>query len=323
MDRNDLPRIEDVTWRPWDDGDYSGMVALLNADLEEGGHDEHDSEDGFVRGFEELERFDPFTDVLIAETPDGVAGYVAAMSWRELDGTEILFHAGRVDPAWKRRGIGTGLLQWGQGRLIELTGDDGTRIMRTSGVSPSTTEFMVKNGYQVTQHMATMVRPNLDDIAEYRLPDGVEVRAVGESDLRAIYEAEVEHFRDHWGASEEEAGWWENFKTDPRMDLVMWQVAFEGDEIIGLVRPHINQEENEKMARKRGYTEEISTRRDWRGKGVASALISRAMVAQRDRGMEETALSVHVENPHGAYRLYEAHGFRLHSRIDTLDKPLT
>jgi ribosomal protein S18 acetylase RimI-like enzyme len=48
-------------------------------------------------------------------------------------------------------------------------------------------------------------------------------------------------------------------------------------------------------------------------------LIARALEVQRDRGLEDTALSVHVENPHGAYRLYESMGFELHSRLDTLE----
>jgi GNAT superfamily N-acetyltransferase len=178
---------------------------------------------------------------------------------------------------------------------------------------------MVKNGYQVTQHEAILVRPNLDDIPDVPLPRGLEIRSVDESDLRLVYEAEVEHFKDHWGASEESSTWWENFQDEPNRDMTMWQIAFDGDRIVGIVRPHINQEENQQMGRKRGYTEDISTNREWRNKGVATALIARALQVQRDRGLEESALSVHVENPHGAHRLYEKMGFEPHSQMDTLE----
>ena len=322
MDLNALPEIDGVAWRMFRNDEYDALVALLNADLDEGGHEAHMSVEDFRRGLESVDDFEPETDILVADGNGAAAGYVAAVTWAELTGDQVLFHAGRVAPEMKRRGIGTGLLEWVQGRLGELTAEvEGTKTLRTVALSPSTTELMVKKGYEVTQHEANLVRPNLDDIAEIPLPKGIVVRPVDESDLRAIYEAEVEHFKDHWGASEEGSTWWDNYKTDPHRDMSLWQIAFDGDEIVGIVKPFIKEEENEQKGRKRGYTEDISTRRDWRGKGVASALIVRALVAQRDRGMEESALSVHEENPHGAYRLYERHGFEFRSRIDTLDKP--
>jgi mycothiol synthase len=232
MHLDDLPEIDGITWRRFGDGDYAGMTALLNADLEEGGHESVTSEADFVRSFESVDRFDPTSDVLIAEGGRRPVGYVAALAWRELAGDEVLFHAGRVDPGWKRRGIGTALLDWAQDRLVALSDGDDRRVLRTNAISPSTTVFMVKHGYEVTQHTAHLVRPDLDDIPELTLPDELTVRPVTEDDLRAIYEAEVAHFRDHWGASEEEQGWWESFRTDPHMDLSLWQIAFDGDDVV-------------------------------------------------------------------------------------------
>lgn len=320
MDLNTLPSIDGVAWRTFRPGDYDDITRLLNEDLKVGGHGTSSTVEDVRTNYQRDERLDEGRDILIAEAGGGVVGHVSVFTWKELAGSRILFHAGRVTPAWKHHGIGTGMLHWAQGRLDEMSGDPGEdTITRTTAVSAATTEFMTKNGYQVTEHEAILVRPDLDDIPDVPLPEGVEVRPVDEADLRMIYEAEVEHFRDHWGASEEESGWWESWKSDPHRDLSLWQVAFAGDQVVGIVRPHILAEENEQMGRKRGYTEDILTNRDWRGRGVATALIARALEVQRDRGLEETALSVHVENPHGAYRLYESMGFVLHSRFDTLE----
>ncbi|GMQ85031.1 MAG: GNAT family N-acetyltransferase [Acidimicrobiia bacterium] len=314
----DLPKIDDVTWRMFRDGDYVALTDLLNEDFEAGGHDTFQTVDDVRTSYQREDRLDEGRDILIAEADGDVIGHVSVFTWKELAGSRILFHAGRVTPAWKDHGIGTGMLAWVQGRLAGMAGAQDT-ITRTVGVSPATTEFMTKNGYVVTQHEAILVRPNLDDIPEVPLPDGIEVRPVSEADLRMVYEAEVEHFRDHWGSSEEDSGAWESFRNDPHRDMSMWQIAFADDQVIGIVRPFIHEEENARLGRKRGYTEDISTKRDWRGKGVATALITRALLAQRERGMTETALSVHLENPHGAYRLYQSLGFELHSRMDTLD----
>jgi mycothiol synthase len=318
MEPASLPAIDGVSWRMFRDGDFVDMTRLLNEDLDVGGHSTFLTVEEVTNGFRGIDGFDPHTDILVAEADGVPIGYVAAATWKELDGTQILFHAGRVTQPWKRHGIGTAMLGWAHGRLDELK-DDGATLIRTTGVSPSTTEFMTKHGYEVTQHEAILVRPNLDDIPDIPLPAGLEVRPVDEGDLRAVYEAEVEHFKDHWGASEESSTWWESFQDDPHRDMSMWQIAFDGDRIVGIVRPYVSEAENEHMGRKRGYTEDISTSRDWRGNGVARALIARALVVQRDRGLEESALSVHVENPHGAYRLYESMGFLPHSRTDTLE----
>ena len=320
MHLKDLPRIDGVSWRMFRDGDYDALTDLLNEDLDFGGHSLFATVNDVSNGYQGLEGLNEANDILIAQASDTVIGQVTAATWKELDGPQIRFHTGRVTPDWKRSGIGSGLLGWVHGRLEEMASNiKGDTILRTIAVSPPTTDFMTKNGYVVTQHEATLVRPNFDDIPDVSLPENVEVRAVEESDLRTIYEAEVEHFKDHWGASEESSNWWDTFRNDPHLDPSLWQIAYHDDEVVGIVRPHIREEENERMGRKRGYTEDISTNRSWRGKRIATALIVRALVAQRDRGMTESALSVHVENPHGAFRLYEGLGFKFHSRTDTLE----
>jgi len=56
--------------------------------------------------------------------------------------------------------------------------------------------------------------------------------------------------------------------------------------------------------------ERIFTRREYRGRGIASALIGRNLRVLRARGMTEAALSTDSDNPSGALDLYERHGFR-------------
>ena len=101
------------------------------------------------------------------------------------------------------------------------------------------------------------------------------------------------------------SSWWIRSR-----DPTLWQVAWDGDEIVGMVRPFINAEENARFGVRRGWCENISTRAPWRGRGVASALISRALRALRERGMTEAALGVDAQNETGALRLYQAMGFR-------------
>lgn len=162
-----------------------------------------------------------------------------------------------------------------------------------------------------------MVRPTLDDLPQFPLPEGVEVRPVLPEHYRAIWEASNEAFQDHWGffpPTEADYQEWLNDKNLFQPDL--WQIAWdvETNQIAGQVRTFIAHALNEKYGRKRGYTEFISVRRPWRKRGLARALIALSLQTQKAHGMTESMLGVDSENLSGATRIYEACGFRVVKR---------
>jgi len=54
----------------------------------------------------------------------------------------------------------------------------------------------------------------------------------------------------------------------------------------------------------------VGTLREWRGRGLATALMVRVMRLMRDAGMQDAKLDVDTENQTGAMGLYERLGFR-------------
>ena len=137
-----------------------------------------------------------------------------------------------------------------------------------------------------------------------------------------FWEADVEAFRDHWGSAEPSEERYQQFLAFPYRDESLWKVAWNGNEIVGQVRSFINPEENEEFGRARGYAEFISTDRQWRKRGVATALICESLRTLRERGMTEAGLGVHTENPTGAYSLYLGLGFELTETYLTYRKPI-
>lgn len=176
--------------------------------------------------------------------------------------------------------------------------------------------------YRVARFEAVMVRANLDGILELALPDGVEVRPVLPDDLRTIWNAHNAAFAGSFGHQEPTEKHWIEFRDDPLADSSLWKVAWVGDEVVGQIRSFINQEENETLHRLRGYTEHISTHADWRGRGIASALLALSLRELRDQGMTEAALGVDTENPADAFAIYERLGFRRTAYEAVLDKPV-
>lgn len=59
---------------------------------------------------------------------------------------------------------------------------------------------------------------------------------------------------------------------------------------------------------------QIGTCREYRGRGVASALIARAVAQSRELGFRTASLRVDAENPSGALGVYERNGFACERR---------
>ncbi|CAN5417499.1 hypothetical protein BH10ACT2_BH10ACT2_28590 [soil metagenome] len=183
--------------------------------------------------------------------------------------------------------------------------------------------WLEATGYRVVRFEASMVHPNLDNIPLLSLPSGVEVCPVAPEQLRAIWDAHSAAFAGSFGQQEATEEQWLGFRDDPIADPTLWKIAWSGDQVVGQIRSYINHQENETLHRLRGYTEQISTHADWRGRGVASALLSLSLCELRDRGMTEAALGVDTENPANAFAIYERLGFQRTAYIAVMGKPLT
>ena len=184
------------------------------------------------------------------------------------------------------------------------------------------TALIAEAGYQLCTYAAEMVRASVDDLPDHALPEGVEIRPVRDQDLRTIWEADAEAFRDHWGFVEPTEEGFERFLAFPYNDTTLWKVAWDEDGVVGQVRSYIDTAQNAEFGRLRGWTENISTARRWRRRGVAKALVVESIRELAARGMTEVALGVHTENPNGALDLYTGLGYRVVATWTTYRKPL-
>jgi ribosomal protein S18 acetylase RimI-like enzyme len=322
-----LPDIPGISSRPFaGPEDYESIAALVNVHGRAAGLEGIVVPEEVALIFENQENLDLETGFRFVEINGDPIGYVIVRWMQEEDGPRIYRHMCKLVPEWRGKGIGTAILHWAHARLQEIAAghDVETKVYRSStdGREADVVQLLEFNGYRAIQHNATLVRPHLDEIPDAQLPDGLELRPVSEEQLRAIFDADVEAFRDHWGFVEPDEGDWVQFLQFPHRDETLWKIAWDGEQIAGQVRSFINERENEEFGRKRGWTEFISTARAWRGKGVATALICESLRELKRRGMEEAALGVHVENLHGAFRLYQGLGFEVISQGAEYEKAL-
>jgi ribosomal protein S18 acetylase RimI-like enzyme len=290
------------------------MARVLNSAKEADGLERSITPEDIERRVKCLAHADPRQDWIIAEV-DGTAVAYGDTDWSlEVPEVWVFMQTGWVDPGWRRKGIGRSILRWQERRMkaaSDAIRDDRPRYLQgwASETRVSKKSLFLSEGYEPFGYVAEMIRPDLEEIPEARLPEGIEVRPVEEGHLRAIVDAENEAFRDHVGHREYREAEFQVITSGPTYDPTLWRVAWEGDEVAGMVRGFINEKENTEFGRRRGYPEHISVRRPWRRRGLARTLLVMTLDALKERGMEEAALDVHMENPHEALRLYESVGF--------------
>ena len=114
---------------------------------------------------------------------------------------------GSIDPAWRRRGLGTWLMAWTITRATDRASrEDPTGPVELASFAEDSEAghraLLAETGFGPVRHFFLMQRNGLADALEVPLPDGFEIRPVTEAHHRPIIEAENEAFRDHWGHRE-------------------------------------------------------------------------------------------------------------------------
>ena len=151
----------------------------------------------------------------------------------------------------------------------------------------------------------------------------MELRPASRDQYRRIWDAEAEAFRDHWGEAEWTEADWERFEAEPdHEDPYLWRVAWDADEIAGVVRTTVPVAENERHGRRRVYVAGVSVRRPWRRRGLARALLAGSLIGAREAGYTAASLGVDTDSPTGATGLYRSLGFEPERTFVAWRKPL-
>ena len=320
---NNAPAITGLSFRHFlGESDYPKMVKVIEASAEADKIERADTVEDIANAYAHLTNCDPYQDMIFAEVDGEVIAYSRGWWIDETNGPLIYAHVGFLAPAWRRQGIGSAMLQWVEARLMEIAKSHAQNREKcfqgfSSQAQTGLNVMLEKNNYQPIRYFYEMVRPTMDNLPDFPLPQGLEVRAVLLEHYRDIWDADIEAFQDHWGFSvpteEDYQAWLTNKHTfQPHLWKIAWDI--DTDQVAGQVKAFINAEENKKYNRQRGYTEFISVRKPWRKQGLARALIAQSLLSQKEAGMTESALGVDTENLSGATRVYEACGFQVTKR---------
>lgn len=307
--------------------DIPACVAMFDAwTAKELGRKELDEEE--VRNEWVSPEFVPEEDTRIVFAPDGMlVAYVEA--WTRNAAPVHPWIWGRVHPDYYGLGLGTELTKWAEElslRVLDVLPPDlrVTHEIGTYSMVAGAQELFKNMGYS---HIRSFYQMRIQMDAPPPVPQWpkqIKLKPFDpERDLEAVYRADADSFKDHFGFIEEpfDVGFprfRHHFTETENYDPTLWFIAWDGDEVAGIsiCRPYAP--EDEQM----GWVSTLGVRRPWRKQGLGLALLQHSFGEFYRRGKQDVGLGVDADSLTGALRLYEKASMSVYSRFDKYEKEI-
>jgi GNAT superfamily N-acetyltransferase len=235
--------------------------------------------------------------------------------WHRPSG-EILERAylqGRVDPEYRGRGIGRELLGWQVNTargILEAVEAPIPRFMRADEWDwiEGAHRLYRRFGMEPVRYFTDMVKP-LDGREEFAPITGIEIVAYDRSRDASVLEALNRSFADHWGSTPTDMASYQHRLEGQGVAIDLSFLALCDGQVVGLSLNAHYPEDEELLGRRDGWVESLGVVKEWRRKGVATALLKASFNAFVDAGFTHAVLGVDTESPTDALKLYTGLGF--------------
>jgi mycothiol synthase len=313
--------IDSLTWRPVTVDDAPALTRFWNTlETHDGWHDlstEDETREELVRS-----TWDMSLDSLAAVAADGAIAGLMTMP-PPPPGGHILQIGGGVVPQSRGQGIGRRLLTWGLERAAAQHRAAGATTswefhLGAADSDEQTPRLAARFGLAPVRYWYEMDRVVADPVPDSPLPDGLRAVTYDPARNDSLYVAHMEAFSDHWG-----------FQQRPKEEFLKRfdSATFRPEQSVLALAPddsvagYLLSTAYDDPSRMTMAT--IGTRRAWRRKGVASALMAEAIRLFDKAGITTATLGVDTHNPTGALRVYERIGFHPVKSATTYSREIT
>jgi len=150
------------------------------------------------------------------------------------------------------------------------------------------------------------------------VPEGLELRRYDDAMSTALHAAHNAAFEGYPDFTPWSESMWKQHVTEsrnfrPETTFVVLDPA-RPDEVVAYVQSYEYDAYFHATGKREAFVGKVGTRPEYRGRGLASTVLSHALHEYRSAGYDEAALDVDSENPTGALGIYERAGFEVESR---------
>ncbi|HWS57233.1 MAG TPA: GNAT family N-acetyltransferase [Actinotalea sp.] len=312
----DLPPAHlELTWRPLHVGDAAALHVLVEA-AEAADHAPQrtsapEVEEMFEGSWKDLQQ-----DTLGGFDAGGTLRAYAMVEVRPGDSSSVrAFLTGGVHPDWRGRGLGRAVLTWAEGRGRQKLAESGKDLPARLATyvdeqSRDHRRLYAAAGFSPIRWYTDMRRDLSVEVPRLSPPRGVRVvrwTAELDEDTRAAHNAA---FADHWGSEPQTAeSWRHDVHFAPAWSFLALDRSAAEPVVVGYLLSGRYEQDWAAQGYTCGYTNLLGVRPQWRGQGIAGALLTRAMGAYRRSRMQYACLGVDTANPTGAQGLYARLGY--------------
>lgn len=252
---------------------------------------------------------------------DGDRPVAAVVMPLRTGGFRRLTAVGAVHPGYRGRGLGTALLEVARRRAVER---DAIVQLWVDEALPEVVALASGSGLVPVRWWSQLRRDLAEPVHPVAPPHGLTVAPLGpvydperwDERLRAAHNAA---FADHWGSAPMSAQAWRHHETGSRNFRPECSVAAltASGAVAGYVLSFEFTAETERTGVRELHVATVGTVREWRGHGVAGALLAEVLVAGAAAGYARSSLMVDADNPTGALGVYARAGYAVHRRKAT------
>lgn len=307
----------EVSWRTVQESDFDALHQL-EREVSAQDHPHYVVSREEIADDFEMSFFDASRDSLLAEAPDGTVlayGIVFVPPGQDTLVRSIL--PGAVRPIARGRGIGRQLFEWQVARGTEVLAAStkplpGWLMTFVSDGVADAARLFERFGLSIRRYFLEL-RHDLDTLADAPLDADLRIEQFGSEWSAATRDARNDAFRDHWGSQPTDEEGWDSFiaRSIMRADLSCLAIGTRDgvEEVAGFVLVSVNPEDWEGTGFSSAYIDLVGVRREWRGRGLAPALLAHSLRLVAADGLDKAVLDVDAESPTGALGLYTGLGF--------------
>ncbi|WP_156250487.1 GNAT family N-acetyltransferase [Pseudactinotalea terrae] len=252
------------------------------------------------------------TNVLGGFDPAGSLVAFAAVALSPTDTHTLRVHIeGGVDPAHRHRGIGTAMLDWELGRARQLLARSDRSVparlvVHVEEGMPDSVHMLTTRGFQPRRYYTELRRDLALPLPPVVLKRPLEIVPWSAELDEQVRLAHNVAFAEHWVSEPQTAESWAQGRTYfvPEWSFIVLDRTTDRAQVVGYLLSSKYEQDWPSLGWSEGYIDLLGVRPDWRGRGIATALVSQALHAYATSGMQYASLGVDTQEPGEVFGLY-------------------